>query len=269
MPAFLERVRRPAFVGTNRCWPCTVVNGLLLWTGVTILTVLGQPLVALAAAAVGFATIWLRGYLIPYTPRFAPQLVSLLPGDPFDHDRGPGSLADALPDGDAGAPTKESVLEALDRSDVVTVDGEDVLLEPSVRGDWREEMRRLGSLALDDLAAVADGVTPESVSARGERRWGADFVVLDPKSRPTVLLSRPKAVVELAAARVLDPHLADERVRLAAGRPFRPLLDRCPQCEGALTTSASACCGEATPLGSTTAEKLVCTDCAVSYHTFE
>ncbi|MCU4971349.1 hypothetical protein OB955_01165 [Halobacteria archaeon AArc-m2/3/4] len=263
MTPLLERVRQPEFTGSNRCWPCTVLNGMLLWIGVTVVTVLGLPFVAVGLAAVGLATIVLRGYLVPFTPRFAPQLVSLLPGDPFDHDREPGSLSDT------GTPDGEDVLTALVEAGVVVPDGEEIALEPSVRRAWREEMAELRTLDIEELAAVGDAVTPDSIDARGETRWGNAYVVLDAENASLTLLPHAIAVAELAAASTLESHVDDERIRLAAGRPFRTLLEACPLCEGEVIVSTSTCCGDVTPIGSEPKEKLVCPDCSVRLFTYE
>lgn len=72
----IDRVRRPEYIGENRCIPCTVLNvGLALVLaaiiGAVAWTALG-PLAAaiggLAVLAVSSAAIALRGYLIPGTP---------------------------------------------------------------------------------------------------------------------------------------------------------------------------------------------------------
>lgn len=91
-------LRNPAYTGSNRCVPCTVLN-------ITIAT-LGAILVffTLHAANVSFALeltsillliafllIWLRGYLLPYTPtltkRYVPDWLltrfGKTPADPF------------------------------------------------------------------------------------------------------------------------------------------------------------------------------------------
>ncbi|WP_207588882.1 hypothetical protein [Halomontanus rarus] len=263
MTPSLERVRRPEFTGANRCWPCTVLNGMLLWIGVTVLTILGLPFVAVGLAVAGFGAIALRGYLVPFTPRFAPQLVSVLPGDPFDYEREPGSLSDT------GSPDGEDVLAALVDAGAVVPEGEEIALEPSVRRAWREEMAELRTLEMDDLAAVADELTPDSIDARGKTRWGNSYVVLDPEDASITLLPRAIAVAELAAARALEPHVEDDRIRLAAGRPFRTLLEACPLCEGDVIVSTSTCCGDVTPVGSTPTEKLVCPECSVRLFTYD
>ncbi|MXR19811.1 hypothetical protein [Halobacterium bonnevillei] len=110
-------LKRAEFTGSNRCWPCTALNVALLALVVGVLAPF-RPIPAAAAAVVGTAVIWLRGYLVPYTPRFAPKLAARLPGDVFDHS----PRADSLDDVRDGAADGEAVLEALVEAGVVTVD---------------------------------------------------------------------------------------------------------------------------------------------------
>ncbi|MFB6139405.1 MAG: hypothetical protein ABEJ26_03110 [Halosimplex sp.] len=73
---------RPEHTGADRCWPCTAVN-LLVLAAATLGLAAVAPVAAGLLAVGGTAAIWLRGYLIPYTPQFAPQVVARLPWDPF------------------------------------------------------------------------------------------------------------------------------------------------------------------------------------------
>ncbi|WP_195892457.1 hypothetical protein [Halopiger goleimassiliensis] len=73
----LERYRRPAYTGENRCLPCTVANVAIGALVAVAITVLGRRFVdTTAAVALGALTlvgslfaIALRGYLVPGTPR--------------------------------------------------------------------------------------------------------------------------------------------------------------------------------------------------------
>ena len=74
----IEALRRPAYTGARRCLPCTLVNLAMLAVSVAALARRRRG-PALAIAALGTAAIWLRGYVVPYTPRFAPRLVASVP----------------------------------------------------------------------------------------------------------------------------------------------------------------------------------------------
>jgi hypothetical protein len=74
----IDSFSQPAYTGENRCWPCTVINGI----GVGIATLLfarHHRALGLFVALLGGTAIWLRGYILPGTPRFAPRLVALFP----------------------------------------------------------------------------------------------------------------------------------------------------------------------------------------------
>lgn len=88
MSSLLDRIREPAYTGSRRCWPCTVLNSSLLSVGVLFVGVVVSWLAATVLAVVGALVIWLRGYLIPYTPAFAPRLATALLGDSFQVDEG-------------------------------------------------------------------------------------------------------------------------------------------------------------------------------------
>ncbi|WP_247002031.1 hypothetical protein [Halosolutus gelatinilyticus] len=272
----LERFRRPEYTGENRCWPCTVVNGVLVAIVAGALAILDRRTAAAVAAVVGAVAIALRGYVVPYTPQFAPRLVAALPIDGFDHvEPGdePGSLSDPAPadadaDGESERPSGEAVLTALLEADVVEPAGEDVRLADDFREEWRREMRALRDLDFDGLARVADEQTAPSIGARADRSWGRSMLVLEGDSGVPTTLRRGVAVAELAAARALESRVESGPIRRAAGRPLRSLLDRCPLCDEELAVIQSSCCGEVTPIGQTPPQKLVCSSCNERFFTF-
>lgn len=73
----IDRLRQPAYTGENRCTPCTLLNVAIAAVLVVAATTLalsrtdrvGAAVVGTALAAVSGATIYLRGYLVPGTPR--------------------------------------------------------------------------------------------------------------------------------------------------------------------------------------------------------
>ncbi|WP_222918484.1 hypothetical protein [Natrinema sp. SYSU A 869] len=274
-----EWIRRPEYTGDNRCWPCTVTNGVLLTIGVGVLTIAGRRTVAAAVAVIGIVAIWLRGYLVPYTPRFAPRLVTALPFGFVDHGDHTGRDAGSLSDtgiatdetAETDVPTGEAVVTALLEVGVVVPAGEELALDESFRDEWHRKMARLRDLGFAGLAAEANDLTDPSIDVRVGRDWrGRDSAIrLEGDGGRSVSFGEAVAVAELAAARALESRIDDEAIRLAAGRPLRSLLDRCPRCDGDLTVSRSTCCGEVTPIGSTPAERLICPDCDVRLFTYD
>ncbi|WP_459886191.1 hypothetical protein [Halostagnicola bangensis] len=73
----LERFRRPEHTGSNRCTPCTILNvgvaiGLALAAAAVALSTSGRSAataIGAVIAALSGVTIYLRGYLVPGTPR--------------------------------------------------------------------------------------------------------------------------------------------------------------------------------------------------------
>ncbi|MFC4543420.1 DUF3325 domain-containing protein [Halosolutus amylolyticus] len=272
----LERVRRPEYTGENRCWPCTITNSLLLTVLVGAAAWRGRRLLAAGIGLLGAGAIALRGYVVPYTPRFAPRLVAALPIDAFDHgdpvtETGSLSGAGEAAGHDEGepAPTGEEVLTELLEADAVVAEGEEIRLSSDFQDDWRREMRTLREGDLQTLAQVADEQTPPRIEPRTREGWGRPVLVLESDDAPPVTLRRGIAVAELAAARALESRVDSGAIRRAAGRPLRSLLETCPLCDGELTVSQSTCCGDVTPIGKTPTEKLVCPDCNERFFIFE
>ncbi|QFU81196.1 hypothetical protein [Natronorubrum aibiense] len=271
-----EWIRRREYTGENRCWPCTITNGVLVAIAVGGLSLLGRRTAAKAVAVAGTVAIALRGYVVPYTPRFAPALVAALPIDPFDHSRpvaATGSLSDSsgasTDAGDAAEPTGEAVLTALLEAGVIVPEGDEIRLADDARDDWRHEMRSLREAEMATLARIADDQTDASIDARASRSWGRSVLVLERDGGVPVTLRRGVAVAELAAARALESHVESAPIRRAAGRPLRSLLEACPLCGDELTITQSSCCGETTPIGQTPSEKLVCPACNERFFTFD
>ena len=254
----LDAVRRPEYTGPNRCWPCTTLNAVLLGFGVVAVGVASVP-VALAAAAVGAATLWLRGYIVPYTPRFAPRIADRLPvrfEGPSGGASGGAPGGGAVPDGergglaDAGPSDPEAVLETLLGAGVLIEDTEGIALSESFASAWARERSDLLALSGPELAAAVADAAPGDFDATGHEPDGELWVQLGTAEwaldESDVLLSRPVAVAEVGAVRALaatDADLTDE-TRAAAANALRAFLDTCPVCETALIESSTAdCCG--------------------------
>lgn len=263
--AALDALRAPEHTGGNRCWPCTAVNLGLVAVAAVWLVVRHRRLSSLLVAAVGITAIALRGYVVPYTPEFAPKLVaaSPLPGDLFDKSPTAGtreSLTDSALDG-------ETVFRELTAAGVLTADGELVRPAESIDEAWHREMDRLADRPLDELAATARETLP-SVDAvegydDGDREW------LAVGTGHGDLVARPVAIAELAAYRTLADTVGDDRLRLAGARTFRMFLNRCPACATPLASSSEvSCCGGYTDPQTSPDDTLVCPTCRQRVYTF-
>ncbi|MFB6189386.1 MAG: hypothetical protein ABEI57_05850 [Halapricum sp.] len=238
----LDWLREPEHTGENRCWPCTVVNIALVGVLVLWLLVRNRRLASLTVAAIGAGLIYVRGYFVPYTPTFAPQLVaaSPLPDSLFHDDRYEPkpeerqSLVETDHDG-------EAILGELAGAGVIEADAEMIRLSEDVETAWHEEMERLSTLSVENLAAEIERSVPEIAETGLVEVDGEEWVILGEND---AFMSQQVAIPELAAYRALEPYLDDEDARLAGARTFRMFLENCPVCGSEIVEATeSNCCG--------------------------
>ncbi len=272
-----DTLRRPEYTGENRCRPCTVVNVAIVGAVGLLVGVVSPPLAAVVVA-VGLGLVALRGYVVPYTPEFAPVIADRLPVA-FDHDGvvadGAGgadpqtTLADAEAAGSesdpesTGPPTGEAVQRALFEAGVLT--GTDQLhLDPGFEDDWLariRDLRRASETGLADRVADAAGFTDEAAVVDDDVQVGG----------PTgTTLRRPAAVTDTATVESLDAFGVDARYWQPATRPLRLFLPECPVCGGEIVeTTQSECCGGAGSVyGSIEDDVLACADCDALVYRF-
>lgn len=263
--------RRPEHTGENRCWPCTAVNLGVLAALCAPLGLL-WPAAGVVAGLAGAAVIWYRGYLIPYTPRFAPRLARWLPGDPFHRRRG-GQSFETLgrEDGQRGNVDGERVLGTLVESDAVVPDGEGLVLSELFRTQWTDAMDGLAGSPPEELASAA--LEASSVAASAEAIEGSDrtYVVLSDGSGNVSWIERPVAIAETAAAEVLASLGVPAARRDVAAHAACAFLDRCPACgDDVVETSANSCCGGTVPTPTVSAPRvLACETCDVRFFTLD
>ncbi|WP_114578942.1 hypothetical protein [Saliphagus sp. LR7] len=302
--ALFERLRRPEHTGVHRCWPCTVANLLVLAIACLALGRIRKSFAA-ALGIVGAGAIWLRGYLVPYTPRFAPRLASLLPGDPFHEDpiepgsgsgppaTGPEDGRNASGDEPAGdgdrtgesepargslsapgdAATGEDLLEGLLEAGVLEADAESVAPTDAFRQRWDEEIEALRGVDDDRLAEAA---LAESAAADADvvTRDDRTYVTLAAESGRTIdesWLRRPTAIGQTAAARALAEMGVPDVDRPNAAVALGMFLAECPDCGSELVERpVGGCCGPPqTGADGRAKTGLTCPDCRVHLHVFE
>lgn len=257
------RLKRPAYTGSNRCWPCTVVN-LVILAGVVAVIALFRLIPAVVVAVAGLTVIWLRGYLVPYTPQFAPKLVARLPGDSFEHSARSDNLEDVrVREADA-----EDVLEALIAADVITVEGDQLGLDTEVASSWRARMADLSG-SMERLVQAAEEDLAGIDSARIEAVDGETYVVVTGGS--TAWLPEAVAVAEIGVVQVLRETELPERYRELAAHSLCAFLDTCPVCDAEVVEGpADDCCGHTVPDPSHDPPTvLACERCGVAFYTLE
>lgn len=283
-------LRNPAYTGTRRCWPCAVVNAVVVALASAAFAVADFPAAAVAVAGLGLIAIWLRGYVVPYTPRFAPRLVDAIPGADrvFRHASAPsvpGSLADTPTggsDGIDGAEAGEDVLERLVEAGVVVPDGAALSLDEAFAELFQDAMRDRRDASIEDLAdaieaALANTEAGGVASVRVESGARGPYVVVswgDPGSLDDAWLTHPVAIAELAALEALGAFAEgdrgdhattatlDDETRLQAAAPIRLFLEVCPACGAAVEeTTTVDCCGGPAGAGADPDRVLACTEC--------
>lgn len=264
----LSSIAEEEYTGRNRCWPCTLVNAALVGAFALWLLVRKRQIASLAVTVIGAGLIYLRGYVVPYTPTFAPRLAaaSPLPDDLF-HDAAYEPVAEereSLVETDVDG---ETVLEEMVEAGIVVPDGETLTLSADVDDVWHEEMARLAAYSIEDLATEIERDVPTIDDADTLESDGNEWVVLGAND---VFLARQIAIGELAAYRVLGPYLDDEAIRLTGSRSLLMFLDECPLCGTPVVEGSEAdnCCGAYAAPGDGPDDILACPNCEQRLFTF-
>ena len=259
----LDALRRPAYTGENRCWPCAAVNLLLVAVVAAIAGSLRAPLASVVLLGGGLL-VYLRGYVVPGTPRFAPRLVDPLPVDVGpEKPVGSDSIADGVDPANSGTPVNggespdeedspgeedsaeasatmdpEAVIATLSGAGVLVADGDDLSPTDAYRESFEARMADLRSLTGTELAerAAAAAAGAPTAEVHGDRI----LLVGDLDVR----LSRAVAIAETAAVETLAGFDVPPAVRTAAAEPLRTLVRTCPVCGGDVSeTTLRLCCG--------------------------
>lgn len=249
-----DRFRREEYTGENRCWPCTVLN-IVISGGVGVGTaVLATLEVGIAAFALCVSIVYLRGYLVPWTPtisrRYVPKLHSVI----STHERAGGART-GLQGLEADKRERTFGLEAppgefLAKLGVIQEcqNEDDVCLSPQFRTDWYATIE-----TVQDDEGIADSLARFFRVPRsdiGIKTYGDAIEVWVDGAWATSWDTEAGLIADLAAVSALESwcdewwQLAiDDRGKLAYS--LRPFLDTCPLCRGSLTTrrrEGEGCC---------------------------
>ncbi|SEW30238.1 hypothetical protein [Natrinema salifodinae] len=219
----LSSVRRSEYTGENRCLPCTVVNVGIAVVLATAVSVLASVRIGTVVFLGSLAIIYVRGYLVPGTPRlterYLPRSVLELFGKEPVSER---SREDGFEDDPWGMLTAAGVVERTATENVRLADG--------FRRALRRETDRYAETApaADDVAAIVDAT---EIDERGERAFSVDGNKLLRWESDAAL------VADVAAASILHDRLdgwagLDRDARLDVLLRVRLSSDRCPDCGG-------------------------------------
>lgn len=233
----MHSIRQPEYTGENRCVPCTVLNLLIAVAVSSLLALFGSFLLGATALFLFVIVVYLRGYLVPGTPRLTARY---LPDEALRlFGKEPRSSPRFRPE-NGGKLTAMEIVVPCDE------DGRDetACLDSDFRTAWRE---RIESTRPEDVerADIADllGVETDSVSS-----LGGHAVVTG--SRLVRWPSAAALLADVAAGTVLEDR-SEEWRHLSLGRReetltrLRAFLSRCPTCGEPLsrgTKSVGSCC---------------------------
>jgi hypothetical protein len=248
-PSALDSFRQPEYIGENRCTPCTVVNVVLALAGSAAVAWLfaaavGPPTAVasgIAVFALSAAAIYLRGYLVPGTPRLTKRYLpdSVLAW--FDKAPAPGESADAAP-GEADVDPERALLDA----DAVEPceDVDDLCLTDAFRRAWRDARTEdvTAEDALDALGLDRTDCTLESFDGAYRLEQDGRHLAQWP--------SKAALMADVAGATALADHYADWSALRPAARGqllsgLRLFVETCPVCDGRVgigEETVESCC---------------------------
>jgi hypothetical protein len=256
--------RSPGYTGSNRCWPCTVFNIVVLAFITASIGYVVRPLVAVPLAVVGGAVVWLRGYLFPGTPSVGAYVAARTPLEVFHSER-LASTPDPITT-DTDIDPARLINDLIDR-DILYECDDRLQLAPAFREQWREEICDVRELSDDALASNLVDALPWASGSEIIEHEGRAWIVLSDGSQRVeedAWLTVVSATAELAAVRALGnyaPGMHHDR-RIVAAPPLQSLLERCPICETPIEeTAVDACCGS--PHRTESERVLACPECDV------
>ena len=286
----LGRLRQPEYTGENRCTACTLVNvTIALVLGATVATVTVP--VGVGVFVLSLVSIYLRGYLVPGTPRLTKRYfpdwflryfeahgatggygdqtagihASETSGGKETSDRSESS------DGQVTGTAGEDDGTEVEPEEVLTAAGvvepcdsvDDLCLTDEFRTAWHENMARVedDGAKKHDLAGILD---VEESELEFEEHDEAFLARLDGR-RVGQWESNSALVADLAAARTLgeqyprwDALAVHSQSRVLSG--LRIFIEECPDCGGTVVPkqeTVESCCRSIDVVA------VACQDCGV------
>lgn len=243
----LDRVRQPEYTGENRCTPCTILNvGLALLASLLVALASGGLAVVVLLGAL--LAIYLRGYLLPVTPRLTKRYLPDRVLARFDThpvtERDGWETVDRLEDRRENAVDPERFLLDVgavgpceQEDDLCLTDGFDELLEARIAAHDghanREAMISLFDTDPDSMT-VLDRPYPAAKVDRRVRKWPSEAALLAD-------VVTHEALSELTERWAGVP----TEQRLGILKSLRSFLATCPRCSGPIFLSEDtyeSCC---------------------------
>lgn len=264
MAKIADFIRVEEHTGNNRCAICTVLNVLLLAITVLLANLI-SPLLASILLLFGGLCIWLRGYLVPLTPTFAPIIVNKLRQDTQRDQR----LVNSTVDTELYA--REKILEELISAGVIQPEGEELTLNDCFEADWYSAMNQLNALEDEEIASEIIAVNPMCSNVELQKIDDRDYVIQKDTSGKLSgerWTRKPVAIVESAALQVFRDWNIESDTRPVAAYALGLFLHECPLCGDEIRTQPdTGCCGspDTGPDGEILHVR-VCGSCEAKYH---
>lgn len=231
----LSAARNDAYVGQNRCWPCTAVNLGLTVSG-AIATGLIHPLLGGGVGVVGVGATWLRGYVLPGTPQITARVL------PASVLRLFGKAQPSMP-----VSSTEPLQWLLERDIVTRTDGAFTLTQ-QYRRARRNSLGELQGTSVDRLARSAVGDRSITLEDEPSNRTAVGIQATVDET-PVSWVSRLALLADAVSMRALhEVHAELETQSLASWRRIllvlRGTYEVCPACGTSLqTVERPGCCG--------------------------
>jgi hypothetical protein len=241
----MDRLTQPEYTGENRCTPCTVVNVVIAALIAAALGLVSVPL-GVVAFLVGLGVIYLRGYLVPYTPAltkryFPDRVLRWFEKEPVD---------DGTMDGDweQDFDVSAALLEIGVITECENVD--DLCLESTFQTAWRQQITDLRESDRDDRRReIADLLDLDDESEINEYGHTAAIVQVD-GTQVGQWESDAALIADLAADRTLREWDVDWGTYHVVNRSqmlntLRMFLERCPSCDAPVSIgqeTVESCC---------------------------